>query len=173
VGIGFVARALLSEDLAVLILTGGAGALGAALGYLGAARMHALARSAGHVVLWAAGATGLVVALLGGLRAQAALGALTFCLGLGFFLAKISLDGMVQEALGDDFRGRAFSLYDIAYNLAWVIAAGVMKLLWDDDRAGALLAGMGVVFLLGVGGLTVWYRVAGLLEVEPAGANAP
>lgn len=172
VGIGFVARTLLSQDLAVLLLTGGAGALGAALGYLGAARMHSLARSAGHVVLWAAGATGLVVALLGGLRAQAALGALTFCLGFGFFLAKISLDGMVQEALGDDFRGRAFSLYDIAYNLAWVLAAGIMKLLWDDDLAGALLAGMGIVFLVGVGGLTLWYRGAGLLEVEPAPARS-
>jgi hypothetical protein len=29
------------------------------------------------------------------------------------------------------------------------------------------------VFLLGVGGLTVWYRGAGLLDVEPAGASAP
>jgi hypothetical protein len=27
--------------------------------------------------------------------------------------------------------------------------------------------------LLGVGGLTVWYRGAGLLDVDPAGANAP
>ena len=171
VGIGFVARALLSQDLAVLILTGGAGALGAVLGYLGAARMHARAPSAGHVVLGASGATGLVVALLGGLRAQAALGVLTFCLGFGFFLAKISLDGMVQEALGDDFRGRAFSLYDIAYNLAWVLAAGIMKLLWDEDLAGALLAGMGIVFLAGVGGLALWFQSAGLLDVEPAPAR--
>lgn len=171
VGIGFVARALLSQDLAVLILTGGAGALGAVLGYLGAARMHARARSAGHVVLGASGATGLVVALLGGLRAQAALGMLTFCLGFGFFLAKISLDGMVQEALGDDFRGRAFSLYDIAYNLAWVLAAGIMKLLWDEDAAGALLAGMGIAFLAGVGGLALWFKSAGLLDAEPAPAR--
>ena len=79
---------------------------------------------------------------------------------------------MVQEALGDDFRGRAFSLYDIAYNLAWVVAAGIMRVLWDEDLAGALLAGMGVIFSLGIGGLALWFRKAGLLEKEPAPARA-
>ena len=171
VGIGFVARALVSRDLAVLVLTGGAGALGAVLGYVAAARAHALAPSPAHLVLGASGLTGLAVAALGGLRVQAALGLLTFCLGFGFFLAKISLDGMVQEALGDDFRGRAFSLYDIAYNLAWVMAAGIMRILWDEDLAGALLAGMGVIFSLGVGGLALWFRKSGLLEKEPAPAR--
>jgi hypothetical protein len=70
---------------------------------------------------------------------------------------------MVQEALGDDFRGRAFSLYDIAYNMAWVIAAAAMKILWTGPAQGALLAGMGLVFLVGIGGLALWYRKAGLL----------
>jgi hypothetical protein len=171
VGIGFVARRLVSEDFTILILTGGAGAMGAALGYLSAGGLHARARSAGLVVLGASGATGVAVALLGGLRAQAALGVLTFCLGFGFFVAKISLDGMVQEALGDDFRGRAFSLYDIAYNLAWVLAAGIMKLLWDDGLAGALLAGMGIVFTAGIGGLALWFRAAGLLAPQPVPAR--
>jgi hypothetical protein len=30
---------------------------------------------------------------------------------------------------------------------------------------------MGIVFLVGIGGLTLWYRGAGLLEVEPAPAR--
>jgi len=70
---------------------------------------------------------------------------------------------MVQEALGDDFRGRAFSLYDIAYNVAWVVAATIMQLYWTADLQGALLAAMGVAFMIGLGLIGLWYRRAGLL----------
>jgi hypothetical protein len=93
---------------------------------------------------------------------------MTFFLGFGFFLAKITLDSMVQEALGDDFRGRAFSLYDIAYNLAWVLAAAGLKLLYAPDVQNLLIAGMGAVFLAGMAGLAAWYRKAGLLAASPA-----
>jgi hypothetical protein len=101
---------------------------------------------------------------------NAALAVMTFFLGFGFFLAKITLDSMVQEALGDDFRGRAFSLYDIAYNVAWVLAAAVLKLFYSEDVQGLLIAAMGGVFLVGVGGLAAWYRNAGLLA-SPAPKN--
>jgi hypothetical protein len=103
---------------------------------------------------------------------EVALAGLTFFLGFGFFLAKISLDTMVQEALGDDFRGRAFSLYDIAYNLAWVLAAAVMKIGWTSDTQGVLIAGMGVVFLVGVAAIGAWFRSAGLLSPVPVQAPA-
>jgi hypothetical protein len=125
-------------------------------------------------VLGAALTAGVMVAVLGSFTdnagvANAALAALTFFLGLGFFLGKISLDTMVQESLGDDFRGRAFSLYDISYNLAWVIAAGAMKILWSTDSSGILLTGMGVVFVLGMALLGSWFKSAGLLtESHPA-----
>ena len=109
---------------------------------------------------------GLAVAVLGGIEMKEILAVLTFFLGFGFFLGKISLDTMVQEALGDDFRGRAFSLYDIAYNLAWVIAAAAMKLLWTGSAQGGLLAGMGVVFLVGLGGIALWFKRAGLLAAS-------
>jgi hypothetical protein len=168
VGIGFVARRLLAgDDLAIAALIGGSGALGAALGFLAAVRLHERARTTARLVLGAAAGAGAAVALLGALRATAALAALAFALGLGFFVAKISLDTMVQQALGDDFRGRAFSLYDIAYNLAWVLAAGVMVLLWTRDTEGALLAGVGVVFLVGLAGLAAWFKSAGLLAEPP------
>jgi hypothetical protein len=91
---------------------------------------------------------------------------LTFFLGFGFFLAKISLDTLVQEALGDEFRGRAFSLYDIAYNLAWVIAATILKLAWSPDGRGRLIAAVGVVFLLGMAGIGMWFRSAGLFAAR-------
>ena len=164
VGIGFIARDLLADDdLQVLIITGGAGAAGAVLGFLLAARFRDRARSGGQMALLAAALAGVAVMVLGGIEMKATLALLTFFLGLGFFLGKISLDTMVQEALGNDFRGRAFSLYDIAYNLAWVVAAAAMKLLWTGAAQGALMAGMGLVFLVGLALIALWFKRAGLL----------
>ncbi|MEA2476410.1 MAG: hypothetical protein QOC87_609 [Actinomycetota bacterium] len=175
VGVGFIARDLLADNnVKIVLLTGGAGALGAVLGFLLADRLTARVRTTARLVLGAALTAGVMVAVLGSFTdnagvANAALAALTFFLGLGFFLGKISLDTMVQESLGDDFRGRAFSLYDISYNLAWVIAAGAMKILWSTDSSGILLTGMGVVFVLGMALLGSWFKSAGLLtESHPA-----
>ena len=174
VGVGLIARELLADDdLAVAALTGGAGAIGAVLGFILAKRSHERFRSIARVVIGSSVLAGGAVAVLGGLESKVTLAAMAFFLGFGFFLAKISLDTMVQEALGDDFRGRAFSLYDIAYNLAWVLAAGAMKLAWpDDNEGGALIAISGIVFLVGIALLGLWYKRAGLLDVtlraEPA-----
>jgi MFS family permease len=172
-GIGLIARELVAgDDLQILILTGGAGAAGAALGFLTAGVFRDKARSTGHIVLWSSTMAGVAVAVLGGIEVKISIAILTFFLGFGFFLGKISLDTMVQEALGDDFRGRAFSLYDIAYNVAWVVAALVLNIFWSPDLQGALIAAMGVVFLIGVGLLAMWFRSAGLLAPSPAPAEA-
>ncbi|MDQ4065702.1 MAG: MFS transporter, partial [Actinomycetota bacterium] len=164
VGIGFIARELLADDdFQVLLVTGGAGALGAVLGFLLAGRLHRRVRTPARLVIAASLLAGGAVSVLGALELRSALALLTFFLGFGFFLGKISLDTMVQEALGDDFRGRAFSLYDIAYNVAWVLAATIMQLFWTADVQGILIALVGVTFLAGVAGLAAWYRRAGLL----------
>ncbi len=168
VGIGLVAKDLIAGDqFERLIFTAGGGAVGAALGFLSAAVLRTRVRGTARLVLAASAVTGVATAVLGALEAKTSIAALTFFLGFGFFLAKISLDTLVQEALGDDFRGRAFSLYDIAYNLAWVLAAGAMKLWWDDFHA-VLIALMGGVFLIGLTGLAAWYRRAGLLVLRGA-----
>ncbi|MDQ3914487.1 MAG: MFS transporter [Actinomycetota bacterium] len=72
--------------------------------------------------------SGAGVAALGGLRSIPAVLALTAIGGYGGFLTKVAVDAQVQEALPDEYRGRAFSLYDILYNLASVAAAAVMVL---------------------------------------------
>jgi hypothetical protein len=169
VSIGFIARDLLKDDdLQILVITGGAGALGAVLGFIMANRLTARFTTTAYLVIAASALAGVATAVLGALTLKISLALLTFCLGFGFFLGKISLDTMVQEALGDDFRGRAFSLYDISYNLAWVVAAGVLKLFYTEERQGLLLASMGIVFLLGVGLIANWYRRAGLLNAASA-----
>ena len=173
VGIGFIARELLADDdLVIAALTGGAGAAGATLGFILAARLTEKVPTTAKLVVGASAVGGSAVAVLGALDTSVTLAVLTFFLGFGFFLAKISLDTMVQEALGNDFRGRAFSLYDIAYNIAWVLAAGLMKVIWPDDNEGGLIiAGMGVVFLLGVAALGAWFRGAGLMNPPQAAAR--
>lgn len=168
VAIGFAARELLAgDDMQILVITGGAGAAGAVLGFVSAARLHDKVRTTAFVVLGGALVAGLAATVLGVIETRVSLALLTFCLGLGFFLAKISLDTMVQEALGDGFRGRAFSLYDIAYNVAWLLAAGALNVFWSESATGGnqgpLMSGMGVVFLAGMAGLALWYRRAGLL----------
>ena len=176
VSIGFVARDLLGVrpgedgDAITVVITGGAGAIGAVLGFVMAPRLVERVQPKGTLVLGASIVAGAAILVLGAVEMNVALATMTFFLGFGFFLAKITLDSMVQEALGDDFRGRAFSLYDIAYNLAWVIAAAALKLFYSPDVQGLLIAAMGGVFLVGVAGLAAWYRNAGLLAA-PAPRN--
>ncbi|MEA2505930.1 MAG: hypothetical protein QOH48_548 [Actinomycetota bacterium] len=162
-GIGLISRQLLVNEKAQVLVTAGAGAAGGVLGFLLANRLRGLVRSTSHLVLAAGIIAGLAVAALGAIGKTASLAGLAFFLGLGFFVAKISLDTMVQESLGDGFRGRAFSLYDIAYNLAWVLAAAIMKILWSHDVQGILISGMGMVFLVGMAAIAAWFKRAGLL----------
>ncbi|MFN2526490.1 MAG: MFS transporter [Actinomycetota bacterium] len=175
VAIGFIARDLLAgDDLQQLLVTGGAGALGAALGFVGARALADRFRTPAALVLAASALAGGAVATLGGIEARFAIAVLTFLLGFGFFLGKISLDTLVQRALGDDFRGRAFSLYDIAYGLAWVGAAAAMKLWWTPAAQQAVLASSGGVFLVGIVLIGLWFRRVRLLAAleSPAPTHA-
>src|SRR5436190_2760528 len=47
----------------------------------------------------------------------------SFFLGLGFAWKKIPIDTMVQQAIPDAYRGRVFAVYDVAQNMARVVAA--------------------------------------------------
>jgi MFS family permease len=91
--------------------------------------------------------SGAGVAALGGLRSIPAVLVLTAVGGYGGFLTKVAVDSQVQQALPDEYRGRAFSLYDILYNLASVAAAAVM-VLGDDVALRPMFVGTGVVTLL-------------------------
>ena len=72
---------------------------------------------------------------------------LTLFGGFGAFVAKVAVDAQVQEALPDEFRGRAFALYDILYNLASVVAA-LFLVAFFEASLGALLASGGALVLV-------------------------
>jgi hypothetical protein len=74
---------------------------------------------------------------------------MAFSVGLAFFLGKVGVDTMMQEALADKFRGRGFSLQDIAYNISWLLPAFILFLFVGENfgRVRLILVIAGAVFL--------------------------
>jgi hypothetical protein len=60
----------------------------------------------------------------------------------------VAVDAQVQEALPDEYRGRAFALYDILYNVASVVAGAIM-FVFDETGLRVRVIGGGL-FVLGL-----------------------
>lgn len=133
-------------DSIALGIVGGGGFLGGALGMVLAQRwkdrVPPIRMLLGSMLLLGASALAF-----GSWISLAGFSALLFCGFFGFFLGKISADTIVQQAMPDDFRGRAFALFDIAYNVGFIVPALILVLVWNDDRARIVLISSGVVFL--------------------------
>ncbi|WP_124040302.1 MFS transporter [Neoactinobaculum massilliense] len=76
----------------------------------------------------------ILICLVGGTAGQLILALTTnftavmaglFIFGIGVQGAKIAVDTIVQSDTADAFRGRAFSIYDVLFNVAECVAAGV------------------------------------------------
>lgn len=138
--------------------------IGAAIGLVLAQRWKdkiAPAKVAITAMLFA-GAASVLFAPLGGLAGRFLL---NFFVGLGFFLVKVSADVMTQRALPDDFRGRAYALFDIAYALSYALPALV---LWVAANAGIplklVVAGAGVLAFLLALAMGSWAKKRHLYE---------
>jgi MFS family permease len=105
--------------------------------------------------------SGAGIIALGGIDSIAAVLGLTFVVGFGAFLTKVAVDAQVQEALPDEFRGRAFALYDILYNLASVCAGLLMVGLESEPFRGVLIA-FGILTIVGAGAFGTAMRRAGM-----------
>ncbi|MDP9235349.1 MAG: MFS transporter, partial [Actinomycetota bacterium] len=105
--------------------------------------------------------SGAGIIALGGIDSIAAVLGLTFVVGFGAFLTKVAVDAQVQEALPDEFRGRAFALYDILYNLASVCAGLLMVGLQSEPFRGVLIA-FGILTIVGAGAFGTAMRRAGM-----------
>ncbi len=75
--------------------------------------------------------------------------------GFSFQLLKVLADAMVGGASADAVRGRVFSIYDVLYNVAFVIAGLLMIPLWQPGRVHLLLGSLAAAFL--TGGLIFWW----------------
>jgi MFS family permease len=122
--------------LGTFTLATGAGFIGAAVGTPVVARRAGRARTM-VVALALAATAGLAPALRADGWAWWLMGAV---LGLGAQGTKICVDAIVQAGVDDDVRGRVFSLYDMAFNLAFVLAAGLAVLVLPaSGRSPAVL----------------------------------
>ena len=116
--------------------------------------------------------SGLGIVAFGGIISLVAVVALTFVAGYGSFLTKVAVDAQVQEALPDDYRGRAFALYDILYNLASVVAGAVMVLLGTHASRLEMMT-VGGITLIVAGALGAAMSRAGMLSESPTPDGAP
>lgn len=78
-------------------------------------------------------------------------------MGLGVQGAKIAVDTIVQRDVVDGYRGRAFALYDMLYNAAFVGAAALAALILPDTGWSRIsFASLVLLYLL----LAAWYTHA-------------
>jgi hypothetical protein len=73
---------------------------------------------------------------------------------------------MVQTAVGDRYRGRVFAIYDVAQNLARVLAALLAIAVVSDENSGLLAAVIGLAYVAYAPVLPLWLRRSSSLEVR-------
>jgi MFS family permease len=156
-GFGLFTFGLYSKNLAAggdaetlsLILSGMGGLLGGVIGVVVAQRLKDRVPPI-RVLLTSMVLLG-VATLLGGLLLSVLGFALMLFVGFfSFFLGKISADTITQQAMPDDFRGRAFALFDVAYNLGYIVPALILYLVWAENSPATtrlILLVSGAVFL--------------------------
>jgi MFS family permease len=147
-------------DTLSLVLSGLGGLVGGALGMIVAQkykdRVPPVRLLLGSMVLLGAGTIvgGIFVSVEG-------FAAMLFIGFFSFFVGKISADTIMQQSMPDDFRGRAFALFDIAYNLGYIVPAVILFLIWTEDSEATtrtILLVSGVVFLGLTGLVSAWAR---------------
>jgi len=131
-------------------LSGGGGLLGGVLGLILAQKwkdtVAPIRMLLASMVLLGAGTI-----VFGAPVSLAGFAALLFVGFFSFFLGKISADTIVQQAMPDDFRGRAFALFDVAYNLGFIVPALILSFVWienDSAQVRTILVVSGAVFLV-------------------------
>jgi hypothetical protein len=167
----FISRELIAaEGAGATTVAGAAGALGAVTGFLAAnaVRRRVAPVSIVTVALFLGGAGMLA---FGGIINLLGISLMAFAVGLSFFLGKVGVDTMMQEALSDSFRGRGFSLQDIAYNFSWIIPATILFLFLSQDAARLVMIAAGVVFLGLAVLLRLWARSVRRTDPEAADAE--
>lgn len=83
--------------------------------------------------------------------------------GIAFFLVKVSADTLTQRALPDDFRGRAYALFDIAYALSYAVPAGILYFFVIREIPLELaIALWGLLVIVSAAALNRWARRSGM-----------
>lgn len=140
----------------------GAAGVGAFLGAVVAPRLSVRLPGA-RLMLLGFAVSGIGIVVLGGIISIPAVLGLTFIGGLGSFLAKVSVDALLQEELPDGYRGRGFAIYDILFNMA-TVAAAISVVAAEQTSFRLFLVGTGMITLVLAAALGAALRRAGLLK---------
>ncbi|MDP9340935.1 MAG: MFS transporter [Actinomycetota bacterium] len=117
--------------------------------------------------------SGIPLLALSGFITRISVVVASFFLGLGFAWKKIPIDTMVQQAIPDAFRGRVFAVYDVAQNMARVVAALIAIAVVRSSTVGLDIAVAGAIMVAYAPVLPRWVRRSTSLEVRSyAGARA-
>jgi MFS family permease len=82
----------------------------------------------------------------------------SYVVGLSFAWKKIPTDTLVQESLPDGYRGRVFAVYDVLYNAARMLAAGLAIPMVPALGTRGSVVLVGLAFLLWAPVLPRWIR---------------
>jgi len=111
---------------------------------------------------------GIATIVLGPTFNQVAFLILGFAMGLSAQCVKICVDTTVQQVVDDAYMGRIFSLYDMLYNVAWVIGPAIAVSFMPDTGKSYLL-----VLVIGALYLAAGVCYAALTIRRPAAAKSP
>jgi MFS family permease len=148
--------------------------IAAAIGYGGAAVVTPIAtrwlsKAALITVLLALG--GVVTGALGPTFAQPAFLAISLSLGLVAQGVAICSVTIIQQRMDDDYRGRVFALYDMLFNVPFVLGALVAALIIPDSGKSYLLIAVAAAgYLLAAVAYGVVSRQELLAGPSPAGS---
>jgi MFS family permease len=93
----------------------------------------------------------------GAIYARAALLVAGFLLGLTAQCIKICVDTLVQAHVADEFKGRVFTIYDMIFNVALVVAAVIAAIILPPNGKSALiLIIMAICYVL----IGLWFALA-------------
>ena len=140
----------------------GAAGVGAFIGAATAPMLGARVERSG-LILVGFGVSSVGLLTLGWVASLMAMLVLALVTGYGTFVAKVAVDALVQEGMPDEYRGRAFSLYDILYNLASVVAAGFLVVFGVSDAVRTPLVAAGVCCVGAALMMRTAFKRAGLL----------
>jgi len=89
----------------------------------------------------------------------------SFVVGMAFAWKKIPVDTTVQSSLPDGYRGRVFSVYDVIYNGARLVAAAIVIPMVPSLGTRGTVATVGILFILWAPVLPRW--IGGVPVIRP------
>jgi MFS family permease len=142
----FVFRDRFEQDVGSFSNLIGAGGAGVLLGILTVGALEARFTKE-RIVAGAFAASGLTLLAVATTISGWSVLLASFATGLTFAWMKIPVDTMVQEAIPDGYRGRVFAVYDVAYNVARVIASFLAIPMLSHLGEARSVAVVGLVFV--------------------------